>query len=64
MIRTEHGNREGFLDVLRDLYRRLRGLQITLYVDGAGWHKGAPVREFLRTHPRLQLQYLPAISPP
>jgi hypothetical protein len=63
MIRTEHGNREGFLDVLRDLYRRLRGLQITLYVDGAGWHKGAPVREFLRTHPRLQLQYLPAYQP-
>ena len=63
MIRTELGNREGFLDVLRDLYRRLRGLQITLYVDGAGWHKGATVREFLRTHPRLQLHYLPAYQP-
>jgi len=63
MIRTERGNREGFLDVLRDLYRRLRGLQITLYVDGAGWHKGVPVRDFLRTHPRLRLQYLPAYQP-
>lgn len=40
MIRTEHGNREGFLDVLRDLHRRLRQRRITLYVDGAGWHKG------------------------
>ena len=63
MIRTEQGNREGFLDMLRDLYRRLRGLQIILYVDGARWHKGAPVREFLRIHPRLQLQYLPAYQP-
>ena len=63
MIRTERGNREGFLDLLRDLYRRLRGLQITLYVDGAGWHKGVPVRDFLRTHPRLRLQYLPAYQP-
>jgi hypothetical protein len=63
MIRTEQGNREGFLEVLRHLYRHLRGLQIILYVDGALWHKGAPVHEFLRTHPRLQLQYLPAYQP-
>jgi len=60
MIRTELGNHEGFLDMLRDLFGRLRGLQITLYVDVAGWYKGRPVREFLRTHPLLQLQYLPA----
>jgi hypothetical protein len=64
MIRTEHGNREGFLEVLSHLYRRLRRYRISLYVDGAGWHKGAPVRAFLRTHPRLRLHYLPPTSRP
>jgi len=63
MIRTAQGNREGFLDVLRDIYRRLSGLRITVYIDGAGWHKGPPVRDFLRTHPRLHLQYLPPYQP-
>jgi transposase len=63
MIRTEHGNREGFLDVLSHLYRRLQRYRISLYVDGAGWHKGAPVQQFLRTHPRLRLHYLPPYQP-
>ena len=61
IIRTQHGNREGFLEVLRHLYRSLQHYRITLYVDGAGWHKGEPVREFLRTHPRLCLRYLPRL---
>lgn len=63
MIRTEHGNREGFLEGLRHLYRRLQHYRITLYVDGAGWHKGAPVQQFLCTHPRLRLHYLPPYQP-
>ncbi len=51
-IRTEHGNRDAFLEVLRDMYRLLRGMEIFLYVDGAGWHKArqsetscAPIRD-------------------
>ena len=56
-------NREGFLEVLSHLYRRLRRYRICLYVDGAGWHKGAPVQQFLRTHPRLRLHYLPSYQP-
>ena len=63
MIRTEHGNREGFLEVLSHLYRRLRRYRISLYLDGASWHKGAPVQQFLRTHPRLRLHYLPSYQP-
>lgn len=31
----------------------LRGLQITQPVDGAIWHQGKPVREFLRAQPRF-----------
>jgi hypothetical protein len=41
----------GLPDVLRDPYARQRGVQITVCVDGAGRHKGAPAREFLGTLP-------------
>lgn len=63
MIRTERGNREGFLQVLHHLYRRLRRYRITAYVDGARWHQGGPVKQFLRTHQRLDLQFLPRYQP-
>ncbi len=63
MIRTARGDRLGFLKVLRHLYRRLRGYRIWLYVDRARWHKGHPVEQFLETHPRLQLSYLPCYQP-
>lgn len=57
------GDRNGFLQTLRQLYRRLRGYTIWLYVDGAGWHKGDAVDDFLHTHPRLRLEYLPRYQP-
>lgn len=64
MIRTARGNREGFLLVLRHLYRRLRGYEkIWLYVDRALWHKGEPVDMFMKTHTRLRLRYLPRYQP-
>jgi len=63
IIRTERGNREGFLQVLAHLCRRLREYTIWLYVDQAGWHKGEPVRAFLRRHPALHLGYLPHYQP-
>lgn len=63
MIRTERGNRQGFLKVLRHIYRRLRTYTIWLYVDRAPWHKGEPVDEYVSTHKRLQLDYLPPYQP-
>ena len=48
---------------MRHLYGRLRCYRISLYVDGASWHKGEAVRAFLRTHRRLQLYYLPPYQP-
>ena len=63
MIPTARGNRAGFLQGLQHLYRRLRGYSIWLYVDRAGWHKGEPVEQFLRTHRRLHLHYLPRYQP-
>lgn len=63
MIRTPKGNREGFLMALRQIAHRLKGYTVWLYVDGAGWHKGEPVRWFLRKHPNIHLDYLPAYQP-
>ena len=62
-VRTEQGNTEGFLQVLRHLYRHLRGYTLWLYVDRARWHKGELVQQFLKKHPRLHLQYLPPYQP-
>ena len=63
MIQTARGDRQGFLHVLRHLYRRLRGYTIWLYVDQARWHKGDAVEQFLKAHRRLHLDYLPAYQP-
>lgn len=63
MIRTPKGNREGFLMVLRQIAHRLTDYTVWLYVDGARWHKGEPIRQFLRKHPTIHLDYLPAYQP-
>ena len=63
MIRTERGDREGFVKVLRHLYRHLRSYTIWLYLDRARWHKGEPIDRFLQTHPRLHVGYLPSYQP-
>lgn len=63
MIRTQRGDREGFLNVLRHMYKSLKGYTIWLYVDRARWHKGEPIEHFLKKHPRLHIEYLPAYQP-
>lgn len=63
LVHTAHGDRAGFLLVLRHLYRRLRHQTIWLFVDGARWHRGEPVDQFLRTHRRLHLVPLPPYQP-
>ena len=63
MVRTIRGDRQGFLKILRHLYRTLKRHRILLYVDGARWHKGDPVDLFVKTHERLHLNYLPPYQP-
>jgi DDE superfamily endonuclease len=63
MIRWPRGDRGGFITCLKDLYHRLRGYTIWLYVDRARWHKGEEVDLFVRTHMRLRLRYLPSYQP-
>ena len=47
---------------LRYLLRHLRGHLIVL-VDNASIHKGEPIRELCRRHPRLHLEFLPPYAP-
>lgn len=63
MIKSANGNREGFLDCLNNLYRKLKGYTIWLYVDQARWHKGEEIEAFIKTHKRLHIEYLPCYQP-
>lgn len=63
MIKTQRGDRQGFRNVLRHLYRRLKGYTIWLYVDGARWHKGELIDQFIHKHPKLHIEYLPPYQP-
>lgn len=63
LVRTAKGNREGFLQVLQHILKKLRGYIIYLYVDGAKWHKGEEVRLFLASHTVIHLEYLPSYQP-
>ena len=46
----------------RHLLRHLRGHLIVL-LDNASIHKGQPIRELCRRHPRLHLEFLPPYAP-
>lgn len=63
IVRAPNGDRQAFLACLKHLYRRLKRYTIWLYVDGAGWHKGQEITDFLQKHPRLRLEYLPRYQP-
>lgn len=63
MVRTEKGNSVGFLKVLKHLYQTLRHRTIWLFVDRARWHRGEIIEQFLKTHSRLRLEYLPPYQP-
>lgn len=49
-------------DFLRELLRHLRGEVIVVW-DGGTSHKGEPIRDLLKQHPRLSLERLPAYAP-
>jgi transposase len=63
LFRWPKGNREGFLAFLKYLCNRVKGWKVYLYIDGASWHKGAEVREFLVQHPEIEMEYLPPYHP-
>ena len=63
MIRVARGNTKGFIELLRSLRKRLKGKAIHLFVDGAPWHKGPLVKQYLDSHPEIRLEYLPPYQP-
>ena len=63
LLRLPQGNREGFVNSLKHLYRRLKGYTIWLYVDRAKWHQGEEVDLFIHTHVRLRLKDLLGYQP-
>ena len=63
LIRTARGNREGFLEVLTHILKKLKGYFIWLYVDRATWHRGEDIELFLESHTEIHLEYLPPYQP-
>ena len=63
LIRTDKGDRQSFLSVLKHIRSRLKGFTIWIYVDRAPWHKGEEIREYLKSHRELRLRYLPPYQP-
>lgn len=47
---------------LREVLRHLRGHVIAL-LDNGSIHKGAPIRDLCRRHPRLHVEYFPGYAP-
>lgn len=63
LFRWPKGNTDGFLAFLNYLCHRVRKMKVYLYVDGASWHKGERVQEFLNACPNIGLEYLPPYHP-
>jgi transposase len=63
MLRQAKGNTDGFLAMLRHILSRYINVLIELWVDQAKWHKGDRVTEFLCTHRRLSIHYIPKYHP-
>lgn len=47
---------------LRELLRHLRG-QVLVLLDNSTIHKGEPIEELQRQHPRLHIEYFPSYAP-
>ena len=63
MVRHERGNTDGFLDMLKTILYRYKGIIIYLWVDQARWHKGKRVAHFVSNQSRLIINYIPKYHP-
>ena len=63
LFRWPKGNTDGFLAFLNYLCHRVRKTKVYLYVDGAPWHKGERVQQFLNARPNIEVEYLPPYHP-
>jgi transposase len=63
MVSQEKGNTDGFLAMLKTILSRYKDVIIDLFVDQARWHKGKRILEFVSTHTRLIINYIPKYHP-
>lgn len=63
LMRIDKGNTDAFLLFLKYLHNRLKEFTVYLYADGPYWHKGERVREALKKHSNIHLEYLPPYHP-
>ncbi len=62
-VQTAYFNKETFVSFLHSFRRSLDGY-IIMILDGASYHKGDVIAEFLYVHRRsFELEYLPSYSP-
>ena len=57
---------EAFASHLRHvgrMYPRERHARVVMLIDNAPWHRGKPIDEAMRDHPRLEFERLPSDSP-
>ena len=63
LFNSPKGDTRGFLNLLKKILVRFKGMIIDLWVDNARWHKGEKVYSFLLEHRRLHICYLPPYHP-
>ena len=63
MVQQEKDNTDGFLAMLKKILYRYKGIIIDLFVDQARWHKGQRVSDFILSHKRLVINYIPKYHP-
>jgi len=63
IVQQEKGNTDGFLAMLKKILHRYKSIIIDIFVDQARWHKGQRVSDFLLSHKRLVINYIPKYHP-
>ena len=51
------------VDVLKELRKLYPEQKIVLIWDGAGWHRGSAVQEFIKADGKVEILYFPPYSP-
>jgi len=58
------GTSQNFIKQLTLLFEEYKTkTKITLYVDNARWHKTQTVKEWVKNHPSISLEFLPKYAP-
>lgn len=62
-LRTDLMNAKATVLFLERLLATYPTQPLLMFWDRAPWHRGAPIKQLLAAHPRLQIIYLPTAAP-